>query len=747
MESLVKKLTEERIVELKKLIYEDQQEYAKLKEDLVFLNSSSMDETKIREMWREIEQEKVQKERDQAKHDQWLKEREEKKLELERQWRTQKTPLKIQKSISHDESTEPDTTTQTSQPQQTGSPSPLLTSLLKSPSQQQQQPSNISTSARVAPTITNLLTSTSSSSSTSANIILQSSTQNILINASQSSSSSPSVNTINSSASSSSSSTIASTAPTLINLLDKKSVQDVAINEKQQLIMSISVPPGESGGKDGDIVKDEEAELLADFNELIDAEKFDIDEDLEDLNSIIMNPEILEEKISDGEPNKDVDDSSQATSTDDYEKLKIKQIVETIQDFAGVDVGNVSQAPNPNHPVLPIIQEPPPSQEQAIVSSSTIESSEQIQNVQPEIENSAPTSVEMIETAIESNDSTNKEESLPAQEEKVVMISDESSNTNDQQQLLDKIKEQMNDKMDTNDGEDTKSSVADETKEEEKEVPIAESDENSMASEKEPKNSTANFQIEDSEDALFEDAKDKLDDLDSNNTTNKEQSPEKTLPDIQEPKLSKENEEASRSAIDSEDEVLQKSTSRSTSRKKALDSLKADTPSSSTRSRDHSENDDNRDSTTPIRTRSRHSSTAHSISEPKSTFNFTKEQDHSMWKARWDDCAKELQRHKDFSQIIDNKIMQDDFYKKVCLQQITMKIIAKNIENHISTLPNDIKRDFALMCTNFIMLNNKGAKFNETIHQFTKECLEIIDSHMEVEDAYKSYRKQIKKKN
>lgn len=709
MESLVKKLTEERIVELKKLIHEEQQEYAKLKEELIFLSGPSMDEDRIREMGREIEQGKIQKERDQAKHEQWLKEREEKKLELERQWRTQKAPLKTQKSISQEESTEPDTTTASTNQTVSGStPSPLLTSLLKSPSQaQQQQPARVA-----APTITNLLTTAITPSS--SNVILQS--QNIIINASQSSSSSTTPQSMNITNQSSSSSNIASSAPTLINLLDRKTTQDVSINEKQQLIMSISVPP--EGGKDGDVAKDEEAELLADFNELIDAEKFDIDEDLEDLNAIIMNPDILEEKVSDGEPNKDIDDSSQATSTDDYEKLKIKQIVETIQDFAGVDVTTAVQDS---------------SHDQAMVSSSTVENSE----ITPINDNASSIPVE-VETPMESNDSSAKEES-PAvlQEEKVVMISDESSNTNDQ---IDKIKEEMSDKMDTNDGEESqsaKSSAADEIKDEEKETP-AESDENSMASEKEPK-SSANFQIEDSEDAIFEDAKDKLDDLDT------KEKPEKSLPEIQEPKLSKENEEASRSAIDSEDEVLQKSM-RSTSRKKALDSLKADTPSSSTRSRDHSENDDNRDST-PIRTRSRHSSTAHSISEPKSTFNFSKEQDHSMWKARWDDCAKELQRHKDFAQIIDNKMMQDDFYKKVCLHAMNMKTIGKNIENHTSTLPSDIKRDFALMCTNFIMLNNKGGKFNETIHQFTKDCMEIIDTHMEVEDAYKNYRKQIKKKN
>lgn len=41
VESLVKKLTNERIIELKKIIHEEQMEYAKLKEDMQFLNSVS----------------------------------------------------------------------------------------------------------------------------------------------------------------------------------------------------------------------------------------------------------------------------------------------------------------------------------------------------------------------------------------------------------------------------------------------------------------------------------------------------------------------------------------------------------------------------------------------------------------------------------------------------------------------------------------------------------------------------------
>lgn len=751
---MVKKLTTERIIELKKAIHEEQQHYAKLKEEILFLQSSSMDETKVREMWNQFEQEKIQKEREQVRHDQWLKEREEKKLQHERQWRgPYKSNIRTQKS---QDDMEPDTTTQ----QQQSGTSPLLTSLLKSPSQTVQQATsfnsgsiNNSNSARIAPTITNLLTGTSSlSTSNNPNIIVQnpsssSSSSSFLSSSAPKNNISASTSTLSNiikidHSSPSSIVTHSQSAPTLITLLDKRSSsqQDSTTAEKQQMLMSI-----ESGGKDGEIVKDEEAELLADFNELIDAEKFDMDEDLEDLNSIIMNPEILEEKISDGEPIKD--DSSHATSTDDYDKLKIKQIVETIQDLAGVpDV-----EPSSVHNILT----PSIKHEQTLLVP--VEANEMLQDViSPEPEQS---SIEMVdENNAESNDSTtvlSVKTEVP--DEKVVMISDESSNTNEDK------KDELNEKIDTNDGEESqsvKSSIIDDVKDasgddSNKEpqafqgISIVESDENSMSSEKEIKEEPT-FHPEDSEDAIFEDAKDHHSEpekvIENKSVKDLPSVKLEELPDTKtslKPTIIADIEEASHSAIDSDEEVLGVKSSRSNSRRKGADSLKADTPSSSTRSRDHSENDDNRDST-PIRTRSRHSSTA--VSESKNTINFSKEQDHSMWKARWEDCSKELQKLKEFSQIIDNKIIQDEIYKKICLHPMNMKIIAKNIETNVSTLPSDIKRDFVLMCTNIIMLNNKGPKFNKMVHDFTKDCLEIIDAHMEIEDPYKSYRRQIKKK-
>lgn len=728
---------------------EEQQQYTKLKEEILFLQSSSMDEAKIREMWNQIEQEKIQKEREQVRYDQWLKEREEKKVEIERLWRPNyglnKSPnvLKTQKSTQEEMEVD---SNQGLAGTSSSSPSPLLTSLLKS-SQANQTPTQPPNTARSAPTITNLLTGSSSTSSSNSPLITQSSTnaQNNLINASVSVALVPNA-IINHSASSSVQIPVSQSAPTLITLLDKKPsvvasiTQDPSTNEKQQLMMSISVAEG-GGGKDGTDPKDDEDDILADFNELI-ADKFD-DEDLEDINSIIMNPEILDAKITEDEPIKDIDDSSQATSTDDYDKLKIKQLVE---DFAGV----------PEVEQLPATQEETHEPVVIAPASSSVAETEVIQ-VPSEPENSNPASVEMVEPT-ESIDS--KAES-PANDDKVLIISDESSNTNDDK------KDQLTDKAEDQDGEESqsiKSSGADDPKEpsgedSKKETRafqgIQETDDNSASSEKEQKEPTAVYEVEDSdEDVLFEDAKEEPEESakaeKESETANSKASDKAAEISEVKPSTTKtsttEVEDVTRStgSVDSDDEVLEAKVSRSTGRKKAND-FKPETPSSSTRSRDHSENDDNKDST-PIRTRSRHSSTALSC-EPKSTYNFSKEQDHSMWKARWEDCQKELQKLKDYSLIVDNKVIPDDSYKSVILIPMNMKAIQKNIENHASTLSGDVKRDFALMCTNIIMLNKKGSKFNDIVHHFIKDGIEIIGTQMDVEDNYKSYRKQIKKKH
>lgn len=167
-EYILRKLVQERKVELRKKIEEERQEYFKLKEEMNSIKQGIASDTVISSMLSEIEQEKKQKEQDAVSHTDWLKQREERKLELERVFRT-KLPQQIGQKRKASETIESiigvdvpseETIVDTNKP----APSPLLTSLLKTPSSLPNVPSSILhsaiTSQRVtSPTIASLLNS------------------------------------------------------------------------------------------------------------------------------------------------------------------------------------------------------------------------------------------------------------------------------------------------------------------------------------------------------------------------------------------------------------------------------------------------------------------------------------------------------------------------------------------------------------------------------------------------------------
>lgn len=72
-ESILRRLTHERIIELKKLINEERQEYNKIKEEIALIQSGSVDDVQMKDMWKQIEQEEKQREKEQQLHAQWLK--------------------------------------------------------------------------------------------------------------------------------------------------------------------------------------------------------------------------------------------------------------------------------------------------------------------------------------------------------------------------------------------------------------------------------------------------------------------------------------------------------------------------------------------------------------------------------------------------------------------------------------------------------------------------------------------------
>lgn len=172
-EVILKKLTDARKAELSKKMEEEKREYLKLQGEMEMIRNGTATEEMIEKWSKEIEEEEKQKAQDAVTHAQWLKQREERKLEVERAFRplmkvTTASPgqkRKASESIDSIESIEEPVTptSETSKP----ALSPLLTSLLKTPAHVPNATSSILHSAitnqrgtSTSPTIASLLNTT-----------------------------------------------------------------------------------------------------------------------------------------------------------------------------------------------------------------------------------------------------------------------------------------------------------------------------------------------------------------------------------------------------------------------------------------------------------------------------------------------------------------------------------------------------------------------------------------------------------
>lgn len=80
IELIVRKLTQERIAELNKLIQEEREEFLKLRNEIAGIQNNAFDENQLREMLHQAENEEKQREREKAKYAQWVKVRKNAKL-------------------------------------------------------------------------------------------------------------------------------------------------------------------------------------------------------------------------------------------------------------------------------------------------------------------------------------------------------------------------------------------------------------------------------------------------------------------------------------------------------------------------------------------------------------------------------------------------------------------------------------------------------------------------------------------
>lgn len=166
-ESIVRKLTQERITELSQILTRQKEEYLRLKTDINLLKSGTISDEKLEKMWLDIQQEERETEQKARTHIAWLAKRQQQQKQeisspsvstsIVNQTRKvmEGTTEILQESAATESLAENDEEKKTNR----GGRSPLLTSLLKSPSPTTQTVQSFpSTPVQVSsPTITSLL--------------------------------------------------------------------------------------------------------------------------------------------------------------------------------------------------------------------------------------------------------------------------------------------------------------------------------------------------------------------------------------------------------------------------------------------------------------------------------------------------------------------------------------------------------------------------------------------------------------
>ncbi|XP_015179457.1 PREDICTED: bromodomain-containing protein 8 [Polistes dominula] len=155
-ESIVKRLTQDRMAELGQILAFQRDEYQQLKAEVNLLKSGSLSEEKLQKMWHAIEQEERDQEQKARAHSAWLAKRQQKQEIMV----SQNVPVRNQRKVietSSDLSESTDVSMEDDEKKGRGGRSPLLTSLLKSPSPTTQIQTSTSTAQINSPTITSLL--------------------------------------------------------------------------------------------------------------------------------------------------------------------------------------------------------------------------------------------------------------------------------------------------------------------------------------------------------------------------------------------------------------------------------------------------------------------------------------------------------------------------------------------------------------------------------------------------------------
>lgn len=486
-ELIVRKLVQERTVELKKLVEEEQREYRQLAQEIRLLQSDALDEAQVLAMWEQIENENREKEKEQQKHAQWLREREEKKIEMERAWRpgavvtasmsptsnsnssgspSRSSPSLFLKATGVTASTAIITTGQMTpkvelMDQQGEAPdtplkpgtSPLLTSLLKSPSSTPSTPTAQTSTRSLAPTITNLLTGVQpvvvvAPSTAGVNPPAYVATPTVP-NSSAAFFSFPSKHPQHQSPGTAT--TPSKAAPTLSKLLDpNRSKSNAGGGGNEQQINAGAV----TGNSDEDVINIDDQQLMEVFKELMPDDLADI---LTDNHEMIVSPELLDHHL--------------------------EQVQELIQPTVAVRGGAVSAGGGVSVEVAPITEGKGGGEEVVVVVPEEVRGEEGKVVANP-VEASKNDSVE-TELVVSSGAAKHENQSPVGEEEEgpvvvavdsssqevVVVVEEDEEDDDDMMELDDTVTPTVQDDDDVQEG-GTVEEATEQQQQEEKKVPV-----------------------------------------------------------------------------------------------------------------------------------------------------------------------------------------------------------------------------------------------------------------------------------
>ena len=753
-ESIMRKFTQERVVELKKLIQEEAQQFQKVKEDIILITSGVADEAKIREMWKQIELENVQKEKEKQQHVQWLKEREERKMEVDR---ALKNPLIIS-SPSQSPKTLINLTIKKEEPevddvgqpktQQTAT-SPLLTSLLKStvPTTTFIQ----STSrANSSPTITNLLTGGAPTT-----IITTTGMQNAyIIQKPMENQNIP----------------VFQTAPTLTKLLDPR--QPIMAIEGTSLQ---TMQPMSSSSNEVELMETDGDQLLDVFENLNPDLIDDLADMLEDNNQIMLSDDILENvmQLTEGDALKNEEPAETSGNVQqevqDENQPQIEQNSEILEDV------HVEEKVEPiieeiKVEVIPIEDSSPESKDIDNETLSTETEQEEKSNEEVKLvhDEQSLTSDEVFEDeAIVLSDESPKEEKMEPEmkteeievkQEEVAKIEEEEApielmvkeETMEEEELVEELPNDVKESMESID-EKTEMELLQDTDSQENEELVKFEQQIEDEDEETIENIEAEVQQDIEKDKLsakeikIEETPEEEEYIDAKETL--EEAENKDSDDLESKKSSSDVVAITDTDDDSLIEVIKEDkigkAKRDYSRKKPDDSSKKEESPVKTdeagekrllrrtlRDRDRSESplvmvedilDKRRYSTTPV------------IDSIPSSPASSEDHEYKVWKKTIMGVHNKLSLVK-YASIFLRPVPDEQSaeYKNIIFRPMDLQTIKKNIDNGSIKTTAEFQRDVMLMCQNAIMFNTKDTNTQLMAREMMQEAIHIIESAFDI---------------